>query len=1128
MSRLSELAVAKRSVTLLLAAALFIAGISAWGRLQQELLPDIDFPVITVVAPLPGASATDVASQVAEPIERAISGVPRLEKLQSTSANSVALVVAQFSFGTDVKETQATIEDNIAGAGLPQSVKPDVSALNINASPVVIASIAAKDERGLEDAAAVARTEIVPEILGLEGVASADLTGGLEQQVLVTLDPDKLAETGITVAQISGVLQANHITLPSGQLSGDGEKVPVSTTGELGSVTAIRDLVVGVKMRAAAPAATRPAASGAPASQGPSQPGASAAPATPATPVAPPAAQPTPVTLGDLGTVEEEGVATTGYARTNGQPALTLTVTKSSTANTVQVAEAVEAALDEAGTRHADTLTVAVVQDLSSFIKESQNGLLREGGLGALFAVITIFLFLFSLRSTLVAAISIPLSVLTALVVMQIAGISLNIMTLGGLAVAVGRVVDDAIVVLENIYRHRALGEDRLTAVTRGPREVAGAITASTLTTVAVFLPLGFVGGLVTQFFLPFSLTVTFALLASLVCALTVVPVLAYLVIDKVSLSVDEHGEPKRSFWIRAYVPAISLALRNRWTKWAVLGLAGALFVASLSLVGQLPTQFINAGSEKILQAVVIPPSGASSETVLDQATQAETIAMDLPDVDLVQTSVPGEGDLGFRAVVAALQGQPANSATLTIRYVPGVDLDVKTQELSTALAPVKTDGFDVNVSEAAGFTSNNLNVVVSGEDTAAVEQSTATVLDALSDRDDLVNLKSDLVKATPAVTVSVDPNKAIGVGSTAAQIGAEVRAALTPTTATTTTIAGSSDPVDIVIRLDPDAVTSVEELRQLPVGTTVKAPLETVATVAQADIQGSITRIDGSPAAQVTAEIASADTGAVSMEVRQEIDSLIASGEIPAGVDVTLAGVTQQQTEAFSGLFASMAVAVLLVYVMMVLAFNSLVTPFIILFSLPLAMIGAFPALYLTGRPIGVSALIGMLMLIGIVVTNAIVLLDLVERLRREGMTTHDALIEGGKTRVRPILMTAIATILALIPLAAGFNEGSIIAAELGTVVIGGLFSSTFLTLLVVPVVYSLVDGARVRASGWRPRRGGSEPALSGPPPAPAPAASAGAAQISEPARATGYPLARIATWRPGIQDPGTSQDLP
>ena len=315
----------------------------------------------------------------------------------------------------------------------------------------------------------------------------------------------------------------------------------------------------------------------------------------------------------------------------------------------------------------------------------------------------------------------------------------------------------------------------------------------------------------------------------------------------------------------------------------------------------------------------------------------------------------------------------------------------------------------------------------------------------------------------------------------TAAQVAGEVRTALTPTVATQVTIEGETDPVDIVLRLDPDTVTSVEDLQALPVGTTTKVPLGQIATVEQVDVQGSITRIDQAPAAQITAEIASEDTGAVSQSVSAEIDALEASGAIPDGVEVTLAGVTQQQNEAFGGLFASMAVAVLIVYLAMVLTFNSLVTPFIILFSLPLATIGAFPALYLTGRPIGVSALIGFLMLIGIVVTNAIVLLDLVERLRREGYSTRDALIEGGKTRVRPILMTAIATILALIPLAAGLNEGSIIAAELGTVVIGGLFSSTFLTLLVVPVVYSLVDGARA-SLGSRFRRRESEPPVSEP----------------------------------------------
>ena len=1063
MSRLSEFAVSKRSVTLLLAAALFVAGLAAWGSLKQELLPDIEFPVLTVIAPLPGAGAADVAEQVTKPIERAISGVPRLESLQSTSANSIALVIAQFSYGTNVKEVQAQIEQNIQAANLPSGVSPQVSALNINASPVIIASIAATSQNGLAEAARIAQTEISPALLGLEGVASVDITGGETQRVMVTLDPAKLATNGISASQVSGVLSANNLTFPAGQILADGTKIPVSTIGAFTTIDQIRSLVVGV-----APSA--PAASGAGAT-----PGASAAPATPAAPAAP--AAPKLVTIGDLGTVEIAGVSTTGYARTDGQPALSLSVSKTSAANTVQVAEEVTAKLKEIGDRNGSAVSITVVSDLSTFIVESRDGLLREGGTGALFAVLTIFLFLFSLRSTLVAAVSIPLSLLTALVVMQITGISLNIMTLGGLAVAVGRVVDDAIVVLENIYRHRALGEDRLTAALNGPREVAGAITAATVTTVGVFLPLGFVGGLVSQFFLPFALTVTFALLASLVCALTVVPVLAYLFIDRIKLNVDEDGEPRNSFWIRAYTPSIKLALRNRWTKFGVLGVSILLFVSTGIIAPLLPTQFINAGSEKIVSVTLAPPTGVSSDAVLERTKQAEAILQADPKVLLVQSSVPGEGDSGLQSITAAFSGRPANSARLTVRLADDVDLTEYSKVLADELSPVKTDGYDIAVSQAAGFTSNNLSVVVSGSDAAQVATVNDLVVQALSDNKSLLNLKSDLSKATPEIQVRPDPNKAITVGLTAAQLAGEVRGALVGSVATRVQLADQSQPLDVYVQLDPAQVTTLAQLRALPVGTVAKRPLGDIAAVEQVETQGSITRIDESPAASISAEIASADTGKVSQQVQAAIDDLRAAGSIPDGVDVRLAGVTQQQNEAFGGLFLSMGVAILVVYLAMVLTFNSLITPFIILFSLPLATIGAFPALLLTGRPIGVSALIGFLMLIGIVVTNAIVLLDLVERLRSQGMSTHDALIEGGRTRVRPILMTAIATILALIPLAAGFNQGSIIAAELGTVVIGGLFSSTFLTLLLIPVLYSLVDGVRTRASRRMSGRAAGEP---------------------------------------------------
>jgi HAE1 family hydrophobic/amphiphilic exporter-1 len=410
------------------------------------------------------------------------------------------------------------------------------------------------------------------------------------------------------------------------------------------------------------------------------------------------------------------------------------------------------------------------------------------------------------------------------------------------------------------------------------------------------------------------------------------------------------------------------------------------------------------------------------------------------------------------------MSGLAANSARLTVRLADDVDLVTYAKTLADALAPVKADGFDVAVSQLAGFSSNNLNVIISGSNTADVATANDAVLATLADNTDLLNLKSDLSKGTPEIQVTPDANKAIKHGLTAAQVAQEVRAALVGTVATRIVIDKGGDATDVFVQVDPAAMASVEDLRTLQVGLGAKVPLSDVASVEQVKTQGSITRIDQSSAASVSAEIASANTGKASRDAQAEIDALVASGKIPNGVKVELAGVTSQMNEAFGGLYFSMAVAVLVVYIAMVLTFNSMITPFIILFSLPLATIGAFPALYFTGRPLGVSAMIGFLMLIGIVVTNAIVMLDLVERLRRQGMSTTEALIEGGRTRVRPILMTAIATILALIPLAAGLNQGSIIAAELGTVVIGGLFSSTFLTLLVVPVVYSLVDGVRGR----------------------------------------------------------------
>ena len=800
MSRLSRLAVSKRSVTLLFAAALFVAGISAWGSLKQELLPDIEFPVVTVVTPYPGAGSSDVLEQVTRPIERAIGAIPRLELIQSTSSNSISLVVTQFAFGSNVPETTAAIQDALAKASLPDSATPTVQALNINASPVVVSSIAATSPDGLEQVATIARTEIVPEVAAIEGVARADLTGGLETRLAVTLDPAKLTSSGVSTQQVVAVLGANNLTLPSGQLPADGSRTPVSTIGRLTSAEEVEALVVGY-------AGTPPAA--------------------------------TPVTIGDLGTVELDSIATTGYGRTNGQPALTLTVSKTSNANTVEVADAVQAKLSEIAARHADVMTVSTVQDLSVFIKESRDGLLREGGLGAIFAVIVIFLFLLSLRATIVAAISIPLSILTALVIMQITGVTINIMTLGGLAVAVGRVVDDAIVVLENIYRHRSLGEDRLTAAINGPKEVAGAITASTLTTVAVFLPLGFVGGLVSQFFLPFALTVTFALLASLVCALTVVPVLGYFLIDKVKLQVDETGEPIRSVWVRGYTPVIRFVLRSRWTRLGVVALAPASCSWRRSRWRRCcpPSSSTPAPRRPWSSRSRRRPARARTRS-WRRPSRPRRSSWPIRPSSWSRPASPARATRARRRSSPRIQGRATNSATMTVRLKDDADVDATSTRLATSLEPLKSSGYDIAVSSGGGFTSNGLRINVTGPSAVDVAKGTEAVVAGLADQPDLVNLKSDLVKATPEVQVTVDPNKAIAVGMSAAQVSNQVRSALVAQTATTIQ-SPDGQTIKVIVQVDPADVASVDALKALPVGTVTKVPLATIATVEQVDGPG-------------------------------------------------------------------------------------------------------------------------------------------------------------------------------------------------------------------------------------------------------------------------------------------------
>jgi len=541
--------------------------------------------------------------------------------------------------------------------------------------------------------------------------------------------------------------------------------------------------------------------------------------------------------------------------------------------------------------------------------------------------------------------------------------------------------------------------------------------------------------------------------------------VLAYFLVKvkggSAKIPYEVKGEREEiSIWGRIYLPILGLALRGRITKFATLAISATLFVGSFSLVSQIPTQFLNSGSEKVLTITVNPPLGTSTERVLDRSRQAYTLLERDAEVELVTTSIPGESATGSQTLTAAITGRAPNAARMTVILDSATDLAVAKDRLNDTLAPVGTDGWTVTVEEvgfAAG--SNAVSVIITGERAAEVEAASDLLVDTLAANSNLANVKSDLVKAGRQVEIIVDPSRAAGAGLSAAQVAGELRNLLVGAPLGQISVEG--EKVSLSMKIDSSLMTNLDALRAYQVGGVTKVPLAAIATVEEISVTSSITRIDQSLAANVSGEIAVADTGAVNAEVKSAVEKLQADGSLDR-VSVRLAGVTEQQNESFSGLFTAMAVAILLVYLTMVLVFNSLVDPLVIMFSLPLAVIGAFPALLITNRPIGISALIGFLMLIGIVVTNAIVLLDRVEQLRHEGVPTKEALLRAGGTRVRPILMTAVATILALTPLAAGPSEGSIIAAELGTVVIGGLLSSTLLTLLVVPVVYSLVDGLK------------------------------------------------------------------
>ncbi len=1106
MTALARLILRQRAAVILFALILLVAGGVTATRMQEELLPNVSFNTVTVVTVDPGASPDTVLKDVTKPVEVAVASVPGINTLGSTSAQNASIVKVQFNYGTDINQAESKISTAVASLPFPSGVQaPKVSTVDLSAFPILYLGVNNTDPKAmLQDTYRLVNAQVKPQLEQLSGVAAADVGGGANPRITITLNPSKLARYGVTPAQVTAILQANNVGIPGGNVTANGVTQPVVTTGSLTTLKQIAALPIAVQAPAGAASAAGQAGapgtggqagapgaggqggyggvsagqSGAPGGQsggsGYGQGGGQTASTGSGFGQGAQAPQsrtgqtrraqgaggaPRVVYLSDVASVSQSTgdvnvLGTTpgqiaGIVRFNGKPAISITIRKNSDANIVKVANAVQAKIGDLHKLYPQ-LTISTLYDQSTGIVDSVDSLVRDGLFGAIFAILVIFVFLRTVRGTLVTAVSIPLSIFTALLILGWQGITLNIMTISAVAVAVGRVVDDAIVVLENIYRHIQEGEERRDAVVNGAREVSRAIIGSTITTVAVFLPIGFVGGIIGQFFQPFAFTVTFALVSSLLVALTVVPALG-------SLLIVRKKRPERETVIqRIYTPILIWALGRRAITVVV---ALALFVGSLFLAAGIPKGFLPVSNDNLAQISVSLPAGASLGATTATVDRLERGVISRQPGIAEWESIIGYDNQGAQRSGAA---NANNAATMLVVYHKDVNVDTALARLRDDLKPYQAGGVVITGAAVQNGPPSNVDVQVTGANQADVTAATQEVLTKLGSVHGLTNLQSNLQARQPQIQVAVSGPKAFLHGLTPATAALAIRNALTGQTATTVRLAGQDQDSDVYVQVDPNSVNTIDRIRTLTIGAPPVA-VGQIATVSPSLGPVSIARQGQQNIGDVTAGVdSSASAGSVTGNVTKAIAPLTTKWAA-RNITVGQAGVGQQLIDGFINMGIAMLVAIGLVYLIMVVLFRSLLIPFVILFSLPLAVIGALVGLAVTHKTLDLSALIGMLMLIGIVVTNAIVLLDLVQHKVESGEDLRTALIEGGRTRVRPILMTAAATILALVPLA--FSTGSgLIAGNLAVVVIGGLLTSTLLTLVVIPVLYSLFVGLRGR----------------------------------------------------------------
>ncbi|QOR66823.1 efflux RND transporter permease subunit [Cytobacillus suaedae] len=999
----------------LLTIIITVSGIYSGTQMKTETIPDISIPYLMVMGVYPGATPEQVMDEVSIPLEKAVENLENVKSVFSNSYSNMSSIQVEYEYGIDMDEAKRALESALDAVTLPEGAQePVITAISMNMMPVVALSVSSDVEDVVELTSTVEEI-ILPKIEKIEGVASATITGQHIEEVHLTYNENKMTEFGITEDNVKQIIQASDLAVSLGLYEFEEGEQAVAVDGKFMTAYELKEMLI---------------------------------------PVTPTEAQPLPfVKLSDIASIDVVGKVQS-VSRTNGKDAIAIQIVKGQEANTVDVVNRVKELVEEE-TNKFENLIIDITVDQGKPIEKSVSTMIEKALFGGLIAVLIILLFLRDFKSTIISIISIPVSIFMALLLLFWMDITLNIMTLGAITVAIGRVIDDSIVVVENIYRRLHLKEEKLTGralIREATIEMFKPILSSTLVTVAVFAPLIFVGGMVGELFMPFALTMTFALGASLIVAITIVPALSHYLFKKKLYSEKTESSHKEVGKLSNWYKGILKWTLNHKIITSIVSIL--LLVGSLALTPLIGFSFMGSEEEKVMYLTYTPGTGELMEETLANIEVVEEKLLKHDDIDIVQLSVTESGD-----PMTAMMGGSGDGALMYLIFDPEMeDFPGTRKEIEEYVFNIGQSGkWKSQNFTSTSMSTNELSYTFYSENLNDLNEAVKMVEDVMRENESLEDVSSSAEDAYVEYTFKVKQDELLQYGLTTGQIVMMLRPSSIDEVITT--VEKDGDTLEVILQQEQAAEPkSIDDIlaTQVPTALGTMMPLSDLVTVEEGTTLNTLARSKGEYYASVSGTIIGDDLSKATTEVDKAIDKL----DLPNGVTVDIAGVAADMTETFTKLGLAMLAAIAIVYFILVVTFGEGVAPFAILFSLPFAVIGSFVGLLIAGETISVSVMMGLLMLIGIVVTNAIVLVDRIIHMERDGLTMREAILEAGATRLRPILMTAIATIGALIPLAiSSEGGGGLISKGLGITVIGGLTSSTLLTLIIVPIVYEVLS---------------------------------------------------------------------